>query len=204
MMDMLSLMNFIIIFTLFLAVGVLVIIFYQVIKIDFNKLKEIPKTTPSRKETLEEKSESARDDLKVSMKATPMEVLSTNSQAISTGNEQTTEKQSAPELNKVDDVEALLKGTSKTQDEKGLTLANDLMEIKSISSSDKVAQPKQSIESVEKVLGKEEPEQLNEVESLLKVEEVRPSDVRRQFTELSEYVKKLRDTLKAFKKDEEA
>ncbi|MEM0100711.1 MAG: hypothetical protein QW522_00540, partial [Candidatus Methanomethyliaceae archaeon] len=99
-MDIMFLMNFIIIFTLFLASGVLIIIFYQIIKIDFKKLREITKESNSKevlkKESLNEKleneklEENQKSDNK-SMKINYNQVDSIN---------QVVEKQTTPELSK--------------------------------------------------------------------------------------------------------
>lgn len=207
MMDIMFLMNFIIIFTLFLASGVLIIIFYQIIKIDFKKLREITKESNSKevlkKESLNEKleneklEENQKSDNK-SMKINYNQVDSIN---------QVVEKQTTPELSKVEDVETLLKGASKNQEvnkkEELTSLTKDVMEIKNNNVEIKVDQSdkKQLSKSIE--IEKGESEQLSEVESLLKVEEIKPSDLNKQFMELSEYVKKLRDSLKALRKNEE-
>lgn len=208
MMDIMFLMNFIIIFTLFLASGVLIIIFYQIIKIDFKKLREITKESNSKevlkKESLNEKleneklEENQKSDNK-SMKINYNQVDSIN---------QVVEKQTTPELSKVEDVETLLKGASKNQEEVNkkeelTSLTKDVMEIKNNNVEIKVDQSdkKQLSKSIE--IEKGESEQLSEVESLLKVEEIKPSDLNKQFMELSEYVKKLRDSLKALRKNEE-
>lgn len=208
MMDIIFLMNFIIIFTLFLASGVLIIIFYQIIKIDFKKLREITKESHSKevlkKESLNEKleneklEENQKSDNK-SMKINYNQVDSIN---------QVVEKQTTPELSKVEDVETLLKGASKNQEEVNkkeelTSLTKDVMEIKNNNVEIKVDQSdkKQLSKSIE--IEKGESEQLSEVESLLKAEEIKPSDLNKQFMELSEYVKKLRDSLKALRKDEE-
>ncbi|MEM2178012.1 MAG: hypothetical protein QXI49_00850 [Candidatus Methanomethylicaceae archaeon] len=207
-MDIIFLMNFIIIFTLFLASGVLIIIFYQIIKIDFKKLREITKESHSKevlkKESLNEKleneklEENQKSDNK-SMKINYNQVDSIN---------QVVEKQTTPELSKVEDVETLLKGASKNQEEVNkkeelTSLTKDVMEIKNNNVEIKVDQSdkKQLSKSIE--IEKGESEQLSEVESLLKAEEIKPSDLNKQFMELSEYVKKLRDSLKALRKDEE-
>ncbi|MDH5807076.1 MAG: hypothetical protein QXW62_00660 [Candidatus Methanomethylicaceae archaeon] len=207
-MDIMFLMNFIIIFTLFLASGVLIIIFYQIIKIDFKKLREITKESNSKevlkKESLNEKleneklEENQKSDNK-SMKINYNQVDSIN---------QVVEKQTTPELSKVEDVETLLKGASKNQEEVNkkeelTSLTKDVMEIKNNNVEIKVDQSdkKQLSKSIE--IEKGESEQLSEVESLLKVEEIKPSDLNKQFMELSEYVKKLRDSLKALRKNEE-
>ncbi|MEM4528900.1 MAG: hypothetical protein QXW27_03390 [Candidatus Methanomethylicaceae archaeon] len=206
-MDIMFLMNFIIIFTLFLASGVLIIIFYQIIKIDFKKLREITKESNSKevlkKESLNEKleneklEENQKSDNK-SMKINYNQVDSIN---------QVVEKQTTPELSKVEDVETLLKGASKNQEvnkkEELTSLTKDVMEIKNNNVEIKVDQSdkKQLSKSIE--IEKGESEQLSEVESLLKVEEIKPSDLNKQFMELSEYVKKLRDSLKALRKNEE-
>ncbi|MEM1573625.1 MAG: hypothetical protein QXY96_03975 [Candidatus Methanomethylicaceae archaeon] len=207
-MDIIFLMNFIIIFTLFLASGVLIIIFYQIIKIDFKKLREITKESHSKevlkKESLNEKleneklEENQKSDNK-SMKINYNQVDSIN---------QVVEKQTTPELSKVEDVETLLKGASKNQEEVNkkeelTSLTKDVMEIKNNNVEIKVDQSdkKQLSKSIE--IEKGESEQLSEVESLLKAEEIKPSDLNKQFMELSEYVKKLRDSLKALRKNEE-
>ncbi|MEM1855446.1 MAG: hypothetical protein QXG70_00555, partial [Candidatus Methanomethylicaceae archaeon] len=171
-------------------------------------LREITKESNSKevlkKESLNEKleneklEENQKSDNK-SMKINYNQVDSIN---------QVVEKQTTPELSKVEDVETLLKGASKNQEEVNkkeelTSLTKDVMEIKNNNVEIKVDQSdkKQLSKSIE--IEKGESEQLSEVESLLKVEEIKPSDLNKQFMELSEYVKKLRDSLKALRKNEE-
>lgn len=204
MMDLMFLMNFIIIFTLFLAIGVLIIIFYQIIKIDFKKLREITKEIPSKKESLKEASNERLEDVRNDVNKS-VEVDLNNNQSKVDNQAGNSEKQTPSELSKVDDVEALLKGASSNQESP--SPIDNIMDIKTDQASIKLDQSsqlneKQSSQSTEKVIEKKEPEELSEVESLLKAEEVKPSDINKQFMELSEYVKKLRDSLKSLKKDE--
>lgn len=198
MLDMISMMNIVIIFTMFLAVGVLITVFYEIIKFNFKEISL--KGSPLQKEKSSE-DYSINKGINQLNDQSPSDLISKNveetmEKSPSLGSNNVPSSNTiASELSKSDDVEALLKGASKEQNEDLINIRNSKMEENNKELNSKIE---------ENQVSKEEDEQLSEVENLLKVKQPKDEalEISRQLHELNEYVKKLRDSLKNFTKSE--
>ncbi|MCS7098569.1 MAG: hypothetical protein NZ922_06295 [Candidatus Methanomethyliaceae archaeon] len=216
MIDMISMMNIVIIFTMFLAAGVLIVVFYEIIKINFNKIKESSKERKPQKEVPSfEDSGSMNNNQLLSdnqpSDSQPSEIINENKNLegatpVEKANPSESKNAAVSESIKTDDVEALLKGASKEQSEeelkKGLINTKD-SKIDQLNQNSKIEKLNQVNEKISEKES-EKIEQLSEVENLLKTKQPKDEalEISKQLYELNEYVKKLRDSLRSFTKSE--